>query len=104
MSNVGNAGPAASELDCKLMLCEPRSAGQTPPEHLAALQVCQADLRAAVNDILREAQPHMLQQLLPDAMQPPTMAAAQLLAPNGQHQAISAQVASRSSETTIDLK
>ena len=66
-----------------------RRAGQTPPEHLAALQVCQADLRAAVNDILREAQPHMLQQLLPpDGLQPPAMAAAQLLAaPNGQQQA-----------------
>ena len=46
----------------------------TPPEHTAALHVCQADLRAAVNDILREAQPQLLQpQLLsPQPLAPPT--------------------------------
>ena len=50
-----------------------RPAGMTPPEHTAALHVCQADLRAAVNDILREAQPQLLSpQLLP----PPAAAGA----------------------------
>ncbi len=50
----------------------------TPPEHTAALHVCQADLRAAVNDILREAQPQLLQpQLLsPQPLPPPAAAAA----------------------------
>ncbi len=49
----------------------------TPPEHTAALHVCQADLRAAVNDILREAQPQLLQpQLLSPQLLPPPAAAA----------------------------